>query len=90
MNSVLNDVWSAAKIGAPRPLSITNAATVASEITVTVATRRPAMIAGSARGSSTRRSDWPGVRPIPRAASRASSGTSRSPVRMLRNRISSV
>src|SRR5581483_8570648 len=51
MNSVLNDVCSAAKIGEPSPLSMTNAATVASEITVTVATRSPATIAGSASGS---------------------------------------
>ena len=67
-----------------------NAAIVASEIVVTVATRTPAMIAGTASGSSTRRSDWRRVRPMPSAASLASSGTSLSPVSVLRNRISSV
>ena len=36
------------------PLGMTNAATVARLIVVTVAMRRPAMIAGSASGSSTR------------------------------------
>ena len=36
------------------------------------------------------RSDWRRVRPMPSAASLASAGTSRSPVSVLRNRISSV
>ena len=49
------------------------------------------MIAGSASGSSTfAAAIWRGVKPMPRAASRTSSGTSRRPVSMLRKRISSV
>ena len=83
-------VWIALKIGAPSPSGVMNAAIVASEIVVTVATRRPAMIAGTASGSSTRMSVCRRVRPMPSAASLASSGTSRSPVSVLRNRISSV
>ena len=46
--------WSAVKIGRPRPFGMTNGATVAIEIVETVAMRRPARIAGSASGSSTR------------------------------------
>ena len=57
---------------------------------MTVATRTPAMIAGTASGTSTLHSIWCGVSPMPRAASRASSGTSRRPVSVLRKRISSV
>ena len=72
-NSVLAPVWIALKIGAPSPSGVMNAAMVASEIVVTVATRTPAMIAGTASGSSTRVSDWRRVRPMPSAASLASS-----------------
>ena len=53
-NSVLAPVWIALKIGAPSPSGVMNAAMVASEIVVTVATRIPATMAGSASGSSTR------------------------------------
>ena len=91
ISSVLNvDSLIALRIGTPRPSLSTIAASVASATVVTVAIRRPAMIAGSASGSSTRRRIWPRVIPRPAAASRTSDGTSRSPVRVLRNRISSV
>ena len=63
---------------------MTNAATVAIEIVETVAMRRPAMIAGVASGSSTRRNVCRRVSPMPRAASSASAGTARSPSTMLR------
>src|SRR5579884_2526152 len=91
ISSVLNTSFEIAdRIGAPRPSLSINDATVASEITVTVAIRTPAMIAGSASGSSTRSSDCIGPIPIPAAASLTSAGTSRSPVSVLRNMISSV
>ena len=63
---------------------MTNAATVAIEIVETVAIRRPAMIVGSASGSSTRVNVCARVRPDPRAASSASAGTARSPAIMFR------
>ena len=63
---------------------MTNAATVAIDTVETVAMRRPAMIAGSASGSSTRRNVCTRVRPVPRAASSASGGTARRPVIMFR------
>lgn len=53
----------------------------------TVAIRTPASIAGSASGSSTSHSSRSGPYPIPRAASRASSGTACSPANMFRTRI---
>ena len=90
ISSVLKNCRSARKIGRPRPSGITNAATVASAIVETVAMRTPAMIAGSASGSSTRRRTWNEPIPIPRAASSTSAGTERNPVRMFRNRIRSV
>ena len=58
MNSVLKlPLLSASKIGLPEALGTTNAAMVASEMIVTAATRRPAMIVGRASGSSTRDQD---------------------------------
>ena len=54
------------------------------------AIRSPAMISGSASGSSTRHSSWRAVSPMPRPASRASSGTLSKPAMTLRKRISSV
>ena len=69
---------------------MTKAATVASAIVETVAIRIPAMIAGSASGSSTRRRICPLLMPIPRAASSTSAGTARNPTRMFRNMMSSV
>ena len=69
---------------------MTNAATVASAIVETVAMRIPAMIAGSASGSSTRRRICPLLMPIPLAASSTSAGTARKPTRMFLKRISSV
>ena len=63
------------------------APTVVSETAETVAIRRPASSAGSASGSSTPNSSRSGPYPIPRAASRTSSGTASRPVRMLRTRI---
>ena len=56
---------------------------------VVTAIRSPAMISGSASGSSTRHSSWRGVSPIPRPASRVSAGTFSKPAMKLRNRISS-
>src|SRR5439155_12000461 len=89
--SVLKRFWSSAmKMGSPRPLGITNAATVATEIVDTVAMRSPARIAGRASGSSTRRNVCALVMPIPRAASSTSAGTPRRPSTMLRQRTSSV
>src|SRR6202020_1480149 len=58
----------AAKIGVPRLCTVISGAIVASEMTVTVAIRSPATIAGSASGNSTRHSDWRGLMPMPRAA----------------------
>ncbi len=85
MISVLKMSWPIAmKIGRPSPFGITNAATVAIEIVETVAIRSPATIAGAASGRSIRTSVWQRVRPIPRAASRTSAGTPRSPSRMFR------
>ena len=66
------------------PSGMTSAATVASAIVETTATRSPAKIAGTASGSSTRQSVCRRVSPIPRAASITSAGTPRSPSRMLR------
>jgi len=63
---------------------LTNTASVAIATVLTVAMRSPAMISGSASGSSTRQSNWRCVRPIPRPASRTFSGTPFSPVTMLR------
>ena len=60
-NSVLAPVWIALKIGAPSPSGVMKAAIVASEIVVTVATRRPATIAGMASGISTRHSSLAGA-----------------------------
>ena len=58
-----------------------------SETAETVAIRSPAMMAGSASGSSTPNSSRSGPYPMPRAASRTSSGTASSPARMLRTRM---
>ena len=80
----------AVKIGAPSPCGTTYAAIVAIEIVETVATRSPATIAGSASGSSTRRSTCASVRPIARAASSTSGGAARSPASTLRKRTRSV
>ncbi len=52
---------------------------VAVATTCTAEVRMPAMISGMARGTSTRRTSWPSERPMPRAASRTSSGTSAMP-----------
>ena len=90
MISVLKSRRNAPRIGPPRPFETTNAATVASAIVETTAMRRPAMIAGTASGSSTRRSVWFRVRPIPRAASSTSGGTARRPASVFRKRISTV
>lgn len=57
---------------------------VTRETAETVAIRSPAMAAGSASGSSTVSSSRTGPYPMPRAACRVSSGTARSPARMLR------
>ncbi len=75
---------SATKIGLPRPFAMTNDATVAIEIVETVAIRRPARIAGSASGSSTRRNVCERVKPDPRATSTSSTGTVRNPSIMFR------
>jgi hypothetical protein len=63
---------------------------VARLIVVTVAIRIPATIAGTASGSSTRRSVCVRVSPIPRAASSTSGGALRRPERMFRKRMSRV
>ena len=54
------------------------------------AIRTPAMISGSASGTSTRQSIWLSVSPMPRAASLVSAGTLSRPVTTLRKMISSV
>ena len=59
-------------------------------IVVTVAIRTPATMIGSAIGSSTRQRRSRAVKPIPAAASITSGGTPRSPVTMLRTRMTSV
>ena len=79
-----------ASSGSPRPPAPAKNASAASPTVVVVAIRSPAMIAGSASGSSTRHSSWRSVSPMPRPASRASSGTESSPASVLRKRISSV
>ena len=85
MISVLNTSWPIPmKIGLPSPSGMTKAAIVAIEIVDTVAILRPAMIDGTASGSSTRTSDCRRVSPMPRADSRTSAGTPRSPSRMFR------
>lgn len=53
----------------------------------TVAMRTPAITAGSASGSSTSISSRRGPYPMPRAASRASSGTESSPARKFLTRM---
>ena len=63
---------------------------VAIEIVDTVASRRPARIAGAASGSSTRRKVCRRVSPIPRADSSTSEGTPRNPATMLRYRTKNV
>ena len=67
-----------------------NAAIVAIEIVETTAMRRPPMIAGTARGSSTRNSTCRGVSPMPRAASSTSGEGLRSPATMFGKRMTSV
>ena len=84
MNSFWEAIWS------PSPPAPAKVASAASPTVVVAAIRRPAMIAGSASGSSTRHSSWRSVRPMPRPASRASSGTPSRPSTMLRKRMSSV
>ena len=74
----------------PRPPYATSEPTVVSATVETVATRRPAMITGSASGSSTRNSSRPAPYPSPVADSRTSSGTARSPSSMARTRMVSA
>src|SRR5579884_1929473 len=89
--SVLKTVGIASAIGRPSPLlRTTKPAIVPIEIVDTTAMRRPAKIAGSASGISTRRSVCRRVSPMPRLASFTSSGTSFRPMSVLRKRISSV
>jgi hypothetical protein len=67
-----------------------SAVTVTSPTVLTVAMRTPAMIAGIARGSSTRSRSRVCVYPIPVAASFTSGGTPSRPVTVFRTRMSSV
>ena len=57
---------------------------------LTVAMRMPAMIDGTASGSSTFQSRWRALEPHAVDASRTSAGTCSSPVTVFRTRISSV
>ena len=68
----------------PSPPPPAKTARVASATVLTVAIRRPPMISGTASGISTFQSTWRSVRPMPRAASFADSGTFFSPVITLR------
>ena len=61
-----------AKIASPSPPAPARNTSAVSPTVVVTAIRSPAMISGSASGSSTRHSSWRGVRPMPRPASRAS------------------
>ena len=79
-----------AKIASPRPPAPARNTSAVRPTVVVTAIRSPAMISGSASGSSTRHSSWRSVRPIPRPASRASAGTPSRPVMTLRKMISSV
>ncbi len=74
----------------PSPPKATSDPTVVRATVETVATRSPAMITGSASGSSILSSSRPAPYPRPVAASRTSSGTERSPSSMLRTRIVSA
>ena len=85
---VANVCWMPSKISVPSPPALTYPAIVAIPITVTVAIRSPATITGVASGSSTRVRSRHGPKPMPRAASTMSGGTSRMPVAVLRIRIS--
>jgi hypothetical protein len=76
-----------AKICSPSPPAPAKKASVARPTVVVTAMRSPAMISGSASGTSTRQSSCLSVRPMPRPASFVSSGTLSSPVRMLRKMI---
>ena len=78
------------KIAAPSPPAPARKTSAVSPTVVVTAIRSPAMISGSASGSSTFHSSWRCVRPIPRPASRASAGTPSRPVITLRKMISSV
>jgi hypothetical protein len=74
------------KISSPRPPPLTYAPIVAMPITVTVAILTPAIMTGSANGSSTLKRICREVRPMPRAASLVSSGTESIPATTLRIR----
>ena len=63
----------------PSPPPPTAAASTAVAMTCRTALRTPAATSGNASGSSTLRKTWPGVMPMPRAASTASRSTSRTP-----------
>src|SRR6185312_8419089 len=84
MNSFWEAIWS------PSPPAPAKVASAASPTVVVAAMRSPAMMVGSASGSSTRHSSWCSVRPMPRPASRASSGTPSRPSTVLRKRMSRV
>ena len=58
----------------PSPPAPAKNASAARPTVVVVAIRSPAMISGSASGSSTRHSSWRSVRPMPRPASRVLGG----------------
>ena len=77
-------------MSAPNPPWPISAVTVTNPMMVTVAMRMPAMIAGSANGSSTRSRRRDGEYPMPVAASLTSGGTPSRPVTVFRTRISSV
>jgi len=74
------------KMNTPSPPAPIAAAIVATPTLITVATRRPAMNVGRARGSSIRRSTWPWLSPRARAASFTPGGTWPSPVLTPRSR----
>ena len=72
------------KMYSPRPPAPTAAAIVAVPTPITVATRMPATIDGSASGSSTRRNSWPGVMPSAIPASINDGSTERTPATVVR------
>ena len=82
MTFVLKSIWPVNSAPSPPPPAKT--ARVAIATVETVAIRSPAMISGTASGSSTRRKSWLSVMPMPRPASLAPSGTLASPATVLR------
>ena len=70
--------------GPPSPSPPAKIARLAIATVETVAIRTPAMISGTASGSSTRRKSCWSVIPIPRPASLVDAGTLASPMTMLR------